>query len=68
MTDEHLSPGGGRVVACASDESCKMVSCEVCLSEVPADAALTADVQDYVHYFCGLDCLEAWQRQARKTP
>jgi hypothetical protein len=67
MHDEHLNPGGGRVVDCASDESCKMVTCEVCLTEVPADAALTADVQDYVHYFCGLDCLQAWQEQAVKA-
>jgi hypothetical protein len=22
------------------------------------------DAQDYVHHFCGLDCLEIWQKQA----
>jgi hypothetical protein len=64
MHDEHLNPAGGRVVDCASDDICRMVSCEVCLKEVPGDAAVSADVQDYVHHFCGLDCLRTWRERA----
>lgn len=40
------------------------VSCEVCLKEVPASEAKVREAEDYVLYFCGLDCFDAWlQRQ-----
>ena len=39
------------------------VACEVCTKEVPLSAAKTAEGIDYVMYFCGLECLEAWQEQ-----
>lgn len=61
MQGMHLNPGGGLVVDCASDDVCQVLSCEVCLKEVPADASLTEYVQDYVHHFCGLDCLDTWR-------
>jgi hypothetical protein len=40
------------------------VTCAVCLKEIPADAVKITDAQDYVHYFCGLDCLDIWRKQA----
>lgn len=64
METENRAPGGGRVAQCSDQESCAPVSCEVCLKEVPADAVNLTDAQDYVHHFCGLDCLELWQKQA----
>jgi hypothetical protein len=63
MYKAHLNPGGGPVLDCASDNVCQVFSCEVCLKEIPADAALSEYVQDYVHHFCGLDCLESWQKR-----
>lgn len=64
MDTQHRNPAGAQVAQCADEESCTVVSCEVCLKEVPADSVNVTDAQDYVHHFCGLDCLEAWQKQA----
>ena len=35
------------------------------MAEIPADAVNVTDTQDYVHHFCGLGCLEHWQKQSR---
>ncbi|MCU0813788.1 MAG: DUF3330 domain-containing protein [Burkholderiaceae bacterium] len=43
------------------------VACEVCLKEVPKSEATVAEAADYVAYFCGLDCYQTWQAQARAT-
>jgi Domain of unknown function (DUF3330) len=64
MDTEHFTPSGGVVAQCSDEETCVLVSCVVCLKEIPADAVKLADAQDYVQHFCGLDCLEAWQKQA----
>lgn len=39
------------------------VACEVCLKEVPLSEAVVPEAQDYVAYFCGLDCYERWKAQ-----
>ncbi len=36
------------------------VPCEVCLKEIPKSEAQSAEAQDYVAYFCGLQCYEEW--------
>ncbi|WP_324780476.1 DUF3330 domain-containing protein [Thiobacillus sedimenti] len=64
MDIRHRNPGGAPVVQCADEDTCTVFSCEVCLVEIPPDAVKLMDAQDYVHHFCGLDCLEIWQRQA----
>jgi hypothetical protein len=64
MDTKHLNPAGGRVAQCTDETACTVVSCAVCLKEVPADSVRVTDAQDYVHHFCGLDCLEIWQKQA----
>lgn len=43
----------------------EMIKCRICLKEVPATVAKTFDGPAYVHYFCGLDCLEEWQNQIK---
>jgi Domain of unknown function (DUF3330). len=65
MNDLHRNPSGAPVLPCADDAGCETLSCEMCLKEIPADAAEVADVQDYIHHFCGLDCLEAWKKQRK---
>jgi hypothetical protein len=40
------------------------VSCEVCLSEIPPSEARSEEGEDYVRYFCGLDCFDVWESQA----
>jgi len=64
MANGHLTPAGGVVAQCSDEETCAIVSCAVCLKEIPADSIKLADAQDYVQHFCGLDCLEMWQKQA----
>ena len=64
MKARHYNPEGAPVTQCSDEGSCSVISCEVCLKEIPADAVKVKDAQDYVHYFCGLDCLDAWQKQA----
>ena len=68
MDTQHRTPAGAPLAQCADEDSCTVFSCEVCLKEVPADAVKVTDAQDYVHYFCGLDCLDAWQKQAGNRP
>lgn len=64
MDTEHRTPAGGLVAQCSDEAACTRLSCAVCLEEVPADAIAVTDAQDYVLHFCGLDCLETWQKQA----
>lgn len=64
MDTEHRTPAGGLVAQCSDEAGCTVLSCAVCLKEVPADAIAVTDAQDYVLHFCGLDCLDAWQKQA----
>ena len=37
-----------------------LVECEVCLKEIPKSGAQSAEVRDYVVYFCGRECYEEW--------
>lgn len=41
-----------------------MVACEVCLNEIPFDQSSVVEVEDYVMYFCGLECYHVWRRAA----
>jgi hypothetical protein len=73
MDKPHFTPGGAKLAQCADEDACTLTRCEVCLKEVPSDAVNVADAQDYVHHFCGLECLGLWYRQGRvsatrKTP
>ena len=65
---ENRTPEGTPVADCADDAGCKPVACEVCLSDLPSDAVNVTDAQDYVHHFCGLGCLEQWQKQSATPP
>lgn len=64
MDTRHRTPAGGLLMQCSDEEACTVFSCEVCLKGIPADSVKLNDVQDYVHHFCGLDCLAAWQKQS----
>lgn len=66
MDHTHLTPAGGMVARCDDEPACSVVRCSVCLAEIPPDSAKTADVQDYVQYFCGLECLAVWRERARR--
>jgi hypothetical protein len=53
-----------------SDKSVEtaLVSCEVCLKDVPITEATIPEAVDYVVYFCGLDCFEKWKSQGGNPP
>lgn len=40
-----------------------VVSCEVCLKEVPVTEATVAEAADYFAHFCGLECYEQWKKK-----
>ncbi len=35
--------------------------CAQCLAQLPAEPVSVMEMEDYVQYFCGLDCLAAWR-------
>lgn len=42
------------------------VTCRECRREIPPSEAKSVEGQDYVWYFCGLDCYQAWRRRAER--
>ncbi len=54
-----LNIAGGEVLACELDNECEVLSCEVCLAEIPASVAASTEGNEYIQHYCGLDCLEA---------
>jgi len=48
----------------ANVEDQELISCEVCLKSVPKQDSHSVEVDEYVAYFCGLDCYDVW---AKKT-
>lgn len=45
-----------------------LVSCEVCLKEVPRSEAAVPEATDYVVYFCGPACYQQWTAQRAQDP
>ena len=41
----------------------KLLSCDVCMKEIPASGAKGEEVEEYIYYFCGPECYKAWQQQ-----
>lgn len=37
------------------------VACAVCLKEIPQSEAGIVEAEDYVLYFCGLECYRRWR-------
>jgi hypothetical protein len=44
-----------------------MVKCTVCLKEIPRSEAKSPEGQDYLIYFCGLDCYDRWNQSRDKS-
>ena len=47
----------------ALDYDQQLVSCEICLKSIPLSESKSAEAEDYVAYFCGLECYDLWKRQ-----
>lgn len=39
------------------------VSCEICLTQIPHTEARSMEGNEYVLYFCGLECYDQWSRE-----
>lgn len=44
-------------------EEQELISCEICLTSIPKERAQHAETDDYVAYFCGLECYDQWVKQ-----
>ena len=64
MTTDKNGQSGAPLTSCENEDSC--VACEVCLKEIPGSVAHSHEGEDYVHHFCGLNCLDAWHKRAGK--
>lgn len=60
MVANNRSQTGAQVAACEHNDVCEVLSCELCLLEIPTSVAKSYEGPDYVHHFCGLECLEKW--------
>jgi len=40
-----------------------LVTCDVCLTEIPESVAVSHEANDYAQHFCGLDCYSKWKAQ-----
>jgi hypothetical protein len=43
------------------------INCEICLKEVPQSEAKSTEAEEYIIWFCGLECYEKW-RNAKDNP
>jgi hypothetical protein len=62
---ENVTHKGAVIVSCVSDDVCEVVQCEVCMTEVPASVSQNFEAIDYVHHFCGLECLGLWRENLK---
>ena len=47
----------------ANVEGQELISCKVCLKSVPKQDSHCIEADEYVAYFCGLDCYAAWTKK-----
>jgi YHS domain-containing protein len=47
-------------------EDTKKISCHICKKEIPKAAALNAEGEEYVYYFCQTECLDYWDKEKEK--
>ncbi|MGD8593452.1 MAG: DUF3330 domain-containing protein [Gammaproteobacteria bacterium] len=40
--------------------------CKECEKEVPLSEAITSEAEDYLLYFCGVECFERWRKKAQQ--
>ncbi|MFB0565443.1 MAG: DUF3330 domain-containing protein [Candidatus Aminicenantaceae bacterium] len=46
-------------------EDIEKISCHVCKKIIPKAAALHAEGEAYVHYFCESECLDYWKKEKK---
>jgi hypothetical protein len=48
------------------DSDNKVMTCGSCGRQVPRSEAVVAEAQEYMMYFCGVDCLDEWRSRAAR--
>lgn len=43
------------------------IDCSTCLTEIPSDAGQSAEGEDYVLHYCGIECYSQWKNQPKDT-
>lgn len=38
-----------------------IVTCDVCLSEIPESVAMSSEGDEYTQHFCGIECYKKWR-------
>ena len=56
------------MAATATPVDTASVECKVCLKEIPHSEAGIVEAEDYVMYFCGLDCYRQWRELKTEAP
>jgi len=46
----------------------KKIACHICKKLIPKATALHAEGEDYVLYFCNIECLDYWKDQEKEEP
>ena len=64
MTSDNANFRDAKISTGEPDRRGEVVQCDACLTEVPLSVAKSVEGLDYVHHFCGLDCLQTWLSQA----
>ena len=44
----------------------ELISCELCLKSIPKQDSKSAEADEYVAYFCGLECYDLWVKQSKE--
>lgn len=48
------------------NETCETECCHTCLKMIPKSAACSPEGEDYIRYYCGLDCYTQWKKITEK--
>lgn len=46
----------------------QLISCQTCLESVPLSESQISEAEEYVAYFCGLECYDLWVHQKQQDP
>lgn len=47
----------------------QLISCEICLKNIPLSEADSSEAEEYIAYFCGLECYDTWlHNQQQQIP
>lgn len=42
-----------------------IVTCDVCLAEIPESVAMSSEADEYTQHFCGIECYKKWRESEK---